>query len=318
MLGDPTLDSQGRLVHTFRQSQLSSLSDCMEMVRRDTLAGPSPDSDATGMGTAMHSAIEASLLELMEYGSAMGPQAMTEMALREFSELALGDGFKWNKYKPWEVDRFLEQFSGVWTAKVLPRLEPIAMEIPFGPLVIHQDDQRVIQLKGTIDYQDANFGLVDWKSDGGGGRKYSTGKGGEAWKLKRWGIQPTVYTWAMHQLEPEMLHPFTYFAFVAGPQVELVELTVTRHAGDWSWLREQCLTYALLIEARLPTWPRNDTHALCSALWCDHWSECKGAHYQPGWPATSAPSTAVTIGGQSRQPRIVGGGDTAPTLGAHI
>ena len=68
-------------------------------------------------------------------------------------------------------------------------------------------------------------------------------------------------------------------------------VTVYRHAGDWSWLVERCLGIAALLEAAVPTWPKNDNHALCSPKWCPAWSTCKGAHYAPSWPKPSMPLT---------------------------
>lgn len=280
----------GRFVHTYRQSQLGEMSNCMERTRRSLLGlSPDRDTDAAAMGTAMHAAIEGSLLEYVEYGTAMSPSAMTEMAMREFAAMAEDPTMVWKKYNAWGVERFLSLFPTAWHSEVLPQLAPRAMEIGFGPIVVYEDDHRVIQITGSIDYDDEVMGYCDWKS-AGDGRKY----GADGWKLKRWAVQPTVYTLAgvkMGRLDPdpEAVHPFTYFAFVVGKEVVVKKLTVYRHAGDHAWLIDMCKTYSVMIEAELDVWPKNDTHALCSPAWCDSWDACKGQFYSVGWPEKSAP-----------------------------
>jgi hypothetical protein len=142
-------------------------------------------------------------------------------------------------------------------------------------LPFYEDQDRVIELSGAIDYVD----LIprDWKTSG-------SGMGYEKWELQRWNIQATVYTWAAMMLglvDPvphstgEHQFPFE-FVVMGGKAVKRV--TITRTEADWSWLQDKVIRLAKLIESGLDPWPVNDNHALCSPKWCPAWDDCKGSH----------------------------------------
>lgn len=290
------IGADGRYVHTFRQSWLKTADTCLQRARLEW-AGEFErwETDAASMGTAIHAAIEASLTDLRDYGCPLTIEDAIEVAQATFSELMALPNFRWVQVTEPTARKDIAAAVRAWHERVLPDLEPLHMELNFGPLVLHEDDQRVIQLTGSIDYVDMALGLVDWKT---ANRRY------ERWEYQRWAIQPTVYTWAASQLGiyggemPADGHPFTYFVFLkGGDRGDVQQLTVTRTPADWGWLKRKCFSLAILHEAGLPEWPRNDNHALCSERWCPAWSICKGAAVCPPTSGEHLPSTPTETEG---------------------
>lgn len=242
---------------------------------------PRFETDAASYGTAFHAAVEENLNEVMRGREPWSEDDSYDLFLSTFYELAARDNFKWTKLSKGSVEQHgriaIKQFF-----ELLPTFEPLATEIPFRDVLLHEDDERIINLEGTIDYHDAKLGLVDWKT---GGRPY------EKWEKQRWAKQPSVYTFAINWLELQNIassstferwlgtderHNFTYFVFVRGGEVQ--RLTVQRGPNDWAWLKAQCLSIAKLIEADLESWPLQDEGWHCSPLWCGAWSDCRGKH----------------------------------------
>lgn len=289
------LDTNGKLVHTFRQSTLGELDECPERGRL-TMVGEMPriETDAACLGTAAHWGIEWAFAQLAESGPPT-PDEIADVMITEFERLSELPNFEWKKYKRPAVHAYLRSVATCFFEEIFAELDPIGIEIPFDQLTIYEDAERIIKINGTIDLFDRNLGAADWKT-AGDARKFARGFGGEAWKLDRWGIQPTVYVQALLLLgyldEEAYDWPFTYLAFALGSryEVELQQTTVRRHRGDLAWLSDKCLSYALLIEAEVSEWPKQDNSALCSELWCPAWNQCKGEHYAVGWPKPSAPS----------------------------
>lgn len=289
------VDDQGRTVHTFRQSTLGELDLCPERGRL-TLTGnmPKVETDAAALGTGAHYGMECAIQAILDGEAPLGPNRIFELMVEEFDRISQLDGFEWKKYKRPKVVKYLESIAWVFFEEIYCDLDPIGIEIPFNGLVIYEDDERVIKINGTIDLLDKKMGAADWKT-AGDARKYKAGWGGEAWKLERWEIQPTVYIQALlllGYLDPDADQwPFTYLPFGLGSkgEVSFEPLTVYRHQGDLDWLVEKCLSYAKQVEAEVEPWPKQDNHALCSEKWCPAWDQCKGAHYEDGWPKPSLP-----------------------------
>jgi hypothetical protein len=292
----PSFTEDGRRLHRFRQSSLNSLDDCTEKARL-IMSGemPASSSDATAAGTAVHLGIELAVQSIIDDGVVLGLDAISEAAHAELDELIVEPGFQWVQMKEGAVRSFIDKALVRFYDDVLPTLKPVAAEATFGPLVLHEDSKRVIECTGTIDYIDEE-GLKDWKT---AGRPY------EPWEKQRWAIQPTVYTLCaakaqLIDMAPEI--PFEYVVLIKGGTVGLQRITVTRHEGDWNWLIDKCVTIAELIEAQIPSWPKQDNTALCSPKFCGAWYRCKGKHYAEGWPKPSAPagvSTAAAVDGAS-------------------
>lgn len=245
---------------------------CPEQARREMLGlVPRFETDAASYGTAFHAAVEENLNEVIRGREPWSEEDSYDLFLSTFYELAAMDNFKWTKLSKGTVEQHgriaIKQFF-----ELLPTFEPVATEIHFRDVLLYEDDERIINLEGTIDYDDAKLGLVDWKT---GGRPY------EKWEKSRWAKQPTVYTyaheWINHWGESgDGSHNFTYFVFVRGGEVQ--RLTVQRGPADWAWLKAQCLSIAKLIEADLDSWPLQDEGWWCSPLWCCAWNECRGKH----------------------------------------
>lgn len=269
---DRGIQADGRRLWVFSQSRLKQVELCPERGRRDVL-GLMPEfaTDSTSLGTAVHAVIEACITDMIED---MGPWALEDMvsvACSTFDTLMLEPIAKWVKVKSAPpIHRQISNCLITWYGQILPTLSPVSAELHFGPLTIHEDDKRIIQLEGTIDYIDAVTGLADWKT---------AGRTWIEWEHRRWDIQPTVYLWAIDKLEndcgwPLNDAPWTWHVMNTDGSYQRIE--TTRGQADFDWLKARCLTLALTLEAELPAWPKNDTSALCSPKYCGAYDQCKG------------------------------------------
>ena len=271
-----TTRDDGRYEHVFHQSWLNEFMECPEMARLDMLGlYPQPESSAMARGTALHTAAECVLLHNMPYKEAL---AQGQLHFRELSET---EGFVWDKPKTraTAIKHIAAGFSS-WYVHIYPRLGA-ARWIEHGfDFVLYENEQRVVRIAGWVDYAEVPAGIKDWKLTGNQD-KYKAGYGGEGWKLKRWGIQPTFYAAAAYH---EGLFaktdevPFEYVALNPlgrTPQV----LQAPRTWNHVEWLKEQLESVCLLIESHLPVWPLRDQQALCSPVWCPAWDACKGKHF---------------------------------------
>jgi len=279
------LRDDGRYEHRFRQSWVNTFMDCPDKARLDAFGPPTfVNTDATLLGTTIHSVIEHAIQVRMETGTCLLPSALREHFNIEWGRnLDDNPDMRWVKRKPTSALLYGEQVVNAFALHVLPFLDPLAYEVPFGPTIIHQDDKRVITITGTIDYVDRQMGLVDWKS---GSQEY------KQWERQRWAVQPTFYTAGWHSLTApggkyeavDVPDDWHYCVFVdrrpgSVPQPQWVR--VDRSHYGWSdWMTYQLIGIAKLLEAthagHLDEWPLRDHHALCSPKWCEHWDECKG------------------------------------------
>jgi hypothetical protein len=256
----------GRWHHTLRQSWLNdALGVCLERARRDRLGLlPRTESDAAALGTAVHAGIEQMLHDAMGIGEA------TEFAYSEWHRISSLPNFRWLSFNEGDhevVEAYIFTALHAWYRDVFNLLQPQAIEHPFS-FTFYEDDQRVIELTGTIDYigKWSRIPVVaDWKT---GKRKYS-----ERDKQKQ-AIQASVYT-AAAEAAGFGRRPFRYGVMVRGKdEVQVVD--ITRWPAHDEWLKQQCLSLAYMLESELPVWPLNDQHFLCSSAWCPAWSSCKG------------------------------------------
>jgi len=260
----------GRTVYTFRQSGVGEFLLCNERARVNWLGlvedGPT---DATAIGTAVHAGAEAIL-------RGMGPEYGLSVALDTLGQEWAHPLFRAVQTKGFVTAvRYVESCLQAWYEGVYPQLgEPLFIEhyfnLPFG----EGPNGSEIRLAGTMDFGD-HIGPWDWKT-AGDDRKY----GNEAWKLSRWAVQPTTYTWAVYELGLTTVTPvtFTWAAMTKGSRSNVQLVECQRGPADWAWLRSMLYGIAELHEANLSKWPVNDQHALCSAKWCANWSNCKGAY----------------------------------------
>jgi hypothetical protein len=258
----------GRWEHTFRQSGIKTSTICLERARREwTKTMPEIETDAACVGTACHAVFETNMLAYRDSGEHYDQETCVEMFLREYEILESAPNFQYVKYTPAQAREFGKTCVRTWYQEVRPSLDPLHVELNFE-VPLHEDDERVINLSGTIDLVDRRHGLCDYKTSGGG--KY------QEWQYERWAIQPTAYTYAAHMLGlDEYANAFEYIVL---SKDGVQRFGVERSPRHWEWMRAQCASLAVLIEAGLQKWPTNDTHALCSEKWCPAWFDCKGLH----------------------------------------
>jgi hypothetical protein len=282
-----TQDDQGRAVYKFHQSWLSDTDLCLERARLGLVGGlPPQETDATAVGTAVHLGIETCIEGILEHGeNHLSLADLVEVANEEFDRLSELPHFQWVKRKDAGCRSYIGMALASWYREVLPGLAPVATEVRIPTLELYSDLERVINIGGTVDYVDANVGLVDWKT----GSAHSWA--GNDWQKQRWSVQATLYTFAHYVMgggDPDnppadLVVPFTFVVMLDNAKVQTVR--VDRRPGDWDWLRRKALAVAYQIESGTDrTWPLNDQHALCSPKWCPVWDACKGADVAPTWP----------------------------------
>lgn len=277
--GDPAdkgLLPDGRRRFVFSQSRLKQVDVCPERGRRSLLAlDEDGASDSTALGRSVHSSIEACLRDVIDGTGPWHLDDMIQSAIEEFNEEMAMPSSRWIKYKtPETLHKQIARCLSTWYDDVLPSLQPVDVEVNFGPIVVHEDEERVIEVKGQIDYVD-ELGLADWKT---------TGRSWEPWEHQRWDVQPTLYIAAyeatlgadINALPDLALRPWTWHVLNVDGSYQRIETTRTR--ADWDWLVDRMVTVAKTLEADLPAWPKNDSSALCSPSWCSSYSACKGLY----------------------------------------
>lgn len=264
------IGDDGRWRHEFHQSWLNTFDLCPERARWEHL-DVRRETDAASVGTAVHSSIEYCLRELYETGEPFDVETQVEVFHRELDVIEY-------EHVKWKGDEAPHKFGEIcvrnWHRDILPTLPVTGVELERRfrlPLI--DDETRVVELAGTIDYYADP--LRDWKTSGRG--EY------DEWEYRRWAIQPTFYTWARYKLEvlegrePNLPMEFEYVVLGRhGAQ----RFTVYRTPEHWAWMESKVLAACELIEADLSEWPKHDNHALCSPKWCDAWAQCKGKFFE--------------------------------------
>lgn len=263
----------GRWFHSFRQSWVNTWLTCPEQARH-VLHGTYPvdESEAAAKGTAVHAGIERHLTTMAPLSDCL------DVAVTTFREIAAGEHFRWVKVKT-EATALKHIAGGLnsWWRFVRPSLgATIWCEHSFR-FILCEDEARVIEIAGTVDYADV-AGLSDWKLSGNAD-KY----GRDSWKLKRWAVQPTFYVAAAYEAElfpHDGEVPFTFVALdQQGGRPQLAP--ANRTPQHIHWLKVQLRSIARQIERQVDEqpWPLNDQHPLCSADWCLVYDTCKGSHF---------------------------------------
>ena len=259
-------------VYVFRQSQLNTLLTCLEQGRLDQIHKIHQETDATAIGTSVHAGIEHVLRGCYDLTEA------TQVAVAKFDELSALPHYQAVQVKKAATAKeYIAKAMVGWWESVYPHLGAAQMIEQDFKLLVDTRDGIELWISGTIDFVDTES-IWDWKT-AGDERKYKSTFGGDGWKLKRWAVQPTVYSWAVHELTGRIL-PFRFAAVTKGTTTwQFVE--VERTQADWAWLTEQMWGLVEFFE-KMGTdvpWPKNDQHALCSEKWCPFWGDCKGRHY---------------------------------------
>lgn len=260
-----------------RQSWINDAMMCSERGRQAIVRPEwSKPNDATILGTAVHAGI-ASVLGGVGSGVKVAHETLNELLTQPFMRA---------KYSDEQLHDHVIELMGEWEKNIAPTLdEVVAVEKDFSFELDKFDDPTIGQTitvygKGTIDLV-TKSSLWDWKT---AGRKYS------AKEKQSQAIQPTMYSAAsvaMGWLEYPVT--FNYGVLVRSGRAQIV--SIHRNESHTEWLRDivRPLVRTTLLLGTDSPWPKNDTHYLCSDMWCSWWSICKGSKLSPN---------DITLGGE--------------------
>ena len=264
----------------FSQSFIGSWITCPQRAgfELDGIQGKS--SDATELGTGVHTAIECTMDDDWFDEDGRSPRQVGADWLTAEAEAG---NFEWAKTKT--LPTLLSHYHSCFDAfleDVLPRMgEPVWIEKSFDMPLCVAPDGTVIRIKGTIDYEDSVLGSLDWKT---AGRPWEPGK-----QKRR--VQTAAYTMAKawillveafgEERAAELLFEqdpidFTYVVFTKGPNKKPAQFMKTEGGpSEWKWLQRMALRLYANMESGV--WALNDSTPLCSSKWCDAWDVCRGA-----------------------------------------
>jgi hypothetical protein len=263
----------GRQKYTFRQSWISTALMCLERGRREAFEDVrSPDSDATILGQACHTAIEYCLGELVERGRRIASAELVEKAIEAYRSLAADPEVRWVQGTEQDGVEFARNMMQAWYREILPQLsDQLLLEQHFVVPFFETPEYDVV-LEGTMDCLDVGLPSIwDWKHVG------STYK---QWEKQRNAIQPTAYAHAAATVGV-LTYPiaFKFTCALKKKTMEVIDVVeVQRTAHHALWLAAQLDDLIALHGAGLASWPRVDSHVLCSERWCPSWDTCKGAY----------------------------------------
>jgi hypothetical protein len=255
--------------HTFHQSQLEQFSFCLERGRalyaEEIPAGPPTDSMVHGSAT--HAAIEACLHNVLDYEEPLSLDTALETYHRYVDEVG---EIVWIKHTPEKLEVLAKRALTNWYRYVLPVIEPFRVEWKFDEVLLHEDSARKIYLAGQVDCHDIHGTVWDWKT---AGREFTP------WERQRWAIQPTVYSYAVHEVT-EQTWPITFRYAVLLNSGKYQEVDVVRSREHVGWLKHKVLTLAKTLEAGEKPLPLSDDGWWCAPEWCPNWSNCKGKFHE--------------------------------------
>lgn len=261
------IDNVNKIVYV-RQSWLNDMVICPERAR---LGITRPEfrtgSDATIMGTSIHTGIEAVL-----NGTAGNFDEMLQSVTNNFDELQK-TGYKKTNIDETKIPDYLRSMSSAFYEEILPQVElggkvEHYFKVPLGITV--QDYS--VWLEGTMDYITPSGLIWDWKTSS------------RAYYIKdkqKSAIQPTVYGYAAVKeglSSGEVTH-FNYGVMVRTEAVKSQIAPITRTENHYNWLKyfvRGAVGSSIRVGAE-SEWFMNDSSTLCSSSWCSYWSICKGA-----------------------------------------
>lgn len=283
-------DKQTNRVYV-RQSWLGSYLICPQRSRYDlTMPALRRGSDATAIGTGVHSAIEGYLRGEYNDLDSMITRAQESVQMElEKPNLRLS-----------RISEDPEHLRLCVMAMVVAWWDDIRPHVPTGGLVEHKFQAPLITggydvelwLEGTMDYVAPDGTIWDWKT---ASRSYF------AKEKQKQSHQATCYVAASRTLglvddgpDPTLFR-FGVMVRQTTPKAQIV--TVERTAEQVEWLRRQVSsvvnTATVLGVDR--DWALNDQHNLCSSTWCDYWSVCKGVHWDSSSMEIPPQSVSVAV-----------------------
>lgn len=264
--GDPVT---GRPFVTVSQSWLNEFFNCPELARRKALTGlKDGGTDATAIGTGLHSGAEAHLIH------GLGFDACLEAAIASFRKEAQHPQFRYVQVGTEATAiKYLTTCFTSWWNDVRPKVgKPLAIEWPFKVL-LYAEEHYDVYLTGVLDCVDDNGIIWDWKT-ANDAEKYGKRK---HWEYQRWSIQPTAYDLGWFRETGEHA-TFIFACVLKGASTKPAQFVpVTRDDTHAAWLEAQIRPIMALVQA-LPQgpWPLRDQQVLCSPKWCPAWDDCKG------------------------------------------
>lgn len=266
------IDNQNNVVWV-RQSWLGDVLICPERSRLGiTMPSFRRGSEATAIGTGMHSAIE----DVLNGVIAPEQDAMAKKAHEYvFEQLAMPDISR-NDYSDEQVVNFANAMTDAWLTGIYPHVELGGVcEKKFDVVTNMMVGPYKLGFSGTMDYVSPSGVIWDWKTSA---RKYMPNE-----KQKQ-SVQASVYAYAVNQFMPEVGYPvdFRFGVMLRQGTASAQVVRIQRSQEQISWLLRQA---SGIVSQHLHTslnseWVMNDQHNLCSAKWCSYWSICKGAYVQ--------------------------------------
>jgi len=258
-----------------RQSWLNDAMLCPERARLGVLKPEwRSGSDATILGTAVHTAIEQVLLgacatsDIKDAFTIGLKEAMEKEPNFKFNSMDSIDDMK--KYGALMCDSFVRDiYQYVQPGGEVEKTFATHLNTVTNPA----DGQTVrIMLSGTMDYLQPDGTVWDWKTSA---RKYSQGE------KQRQSIQASVYCYAVVNNGWASGWParFNYGVMTRTNNSAGQIVPVVRTESHARWLQSQVTNIVLsgLAVGMENPWFANDQNNLCSSKWCNFWSICKGS-----------------------------------------
>lgn len=284
-------DHQTKRIYV-RQSWLGTYLTCPQRSRYDlTMPSLRRGSDATAIGTAIHSAIEGYLrgdyntqADMLEAAHTHVTNELADPTIRRSDISSDEDNLR----------LCTESMVTAWWDDIRPA-------VALGGLIEHKfaaplvdGDGLSLWLEGTMDYVAPDGSIWDWKT---ASRSYS------AKEKQKQSHQATCYVAAARILglvgNDSTPTPFRFGVMVRQQTPKSQIVTVERGPAQVEWLKRQ-IASVINAASTIGTerdWPINDQHNLCSSRWCEYWNICKGVHWDDA--TMEPPSQTVTFLGVS-------------------
>jgi hypothetical protein len=257
-----------------RQSWLGTYLTCPQRSRYDmTMTKLRRGSDATAIGTAIHSAIEGYLRG--DYNT------ITDMI--DAAHIYVGKELEDPTIRRSDISSDGEHLRQCTEAMVYGWWEDIRPAVALGGLIEHKFAAPLVEgeglslwLEGTMDYVAPDGTIWDWKTSS---RSYS------AREKQKHSHQATCYVAAARILglvdSSPAPTPFRFGVMVRQTSPKSQIVTVERGPAQVEWLKRQVssVIYSASSIGLDRDWPINDQHNLCSSRWCEYWNICKGVHW---------------------------------------
>lgn len=282
------IESDGIHLH---QSDIETFTQCPEKKRLSILAGMNEEtfqSDAAFVGTCMHGVIQHEL-ENGPFDDLFSAQQYSAFIYLQGFEAMIADGKTVYSRETFGNDQkaleALARLVEVWWVSserdMLMMMDPADMRVEWQfdrqfTKIDTDDGPLPIFLAGTADLV-LPWAVWDWKS---ASSPY------QRWEKQRWGVQPSVYTWAAADaglIVPNKDEKFEFRFKVALRRMKpepFQDVPIYRSARSYEWLerRVQNIVSYVMRVGLTNEWTLTDNSALCGPKWCPFWEVCKGKH----------------------------------------